>query len=119
MVTNNWRIPAVGMRVIHLDIDPQQLGRHYPTAVPLNGDAQATLRRLIAAAPERSNPVWLNRVETLVKQWRAEVAAMVESDAGPLRPERIVSDIARVLPATEQLSLIHSRRRCGRGATWR
>jgi acetolactate synthase I/II/III large subunit len=99
MITNQWRIPAVGTRIVHLDIDPQQLGRHYPTAVPLNGDARATLRKMIEAATARSNPRWLSRVETIVGQWRAEVAAMVESDAAPIRPERIVADIGKVLPA--------------------
>jgi acetolactate synthase-1/2/3 large subunit len=99
MITAFWQIPPTGTRVIHLDIDPTQLGRHYPTAVPLNGDARATLQRMLAEAEPRSNPRWLQRVETLVEQWRDEVAAMVESDSGPVRPERIVAEIGRALPA--------------------
>jgi acetolactate synthase I/II/III large subunit len=99
MVTNQWRVPAPGTRIMHLDIDPQQLGRHYPTAVPLNGDARATLRKVIDLASTRSNPRWRSRVETIVGQWRAEVAEMVESDNAPVRPERIVADIGKVLPA--------------------
>jgi acetolactate synthase I/II/III large subunit len=99
MVTHQWRVPAPGTRVVHLDIDPAQLGRHYPTAVPLNGDARATLRRLIDATDQRTNTAWLDRVQAIVREWREDVAAMVCSDAAPIRPERIVSDIGQVLPA--------------------
>ena len=98
MVTAFWQIPPTGTRVIHLDIDAAQLGRHYPTAVPLNGDARATLRRMLADASPRSNATWLARVEGLVEQWRRETADMVETNSGPIRPERIVAEIGRALP---------------------
>ncbi len=99
MITANWQVPAAGTRIIHLDIDPSQLGRHYPTEVPLNGDARATLRQMLAAASPRTNAAWLARVESLVDQWRRETAEMVESNSGPIRPERIVAEIGRALPS--------------------
>jgi acetolactate synthase-1/2/3 large subunit len=98
MVTAFWHVPPPGTRVIHLDINPQQLGRHYPTAVALNGDARATLQRMLADAPRRENPVWVDRVRTLVEQWRSEVASTVEKNSGPIRPERIVFEIGNALP---------------------
>src|SRR5437870_9780169 len=48
-VTNNWKIPRAGTPVIQLDISPADLGRNYPNAVSLLGDAKVTLRRLIDA----------------------------------------------------------------------
>jgi acetolactate synthase-1/2/3 large subunit len=98
MVTANWRVPAPGTRIVHLDIDAEQLGRHYPTDVPLNGDARATLRQMLAEASGRSNPRWLDRVRVLVQQWRDDVEEMLERNTGPIRPERIVSEIGNVLP---------------------
>jgi acetolactate synthase-1/2/3 large subunit len=98
MVTNHWRVPEPGTPVIHLDIDPQELGRHYPTRVALNGDAKATLRRMLEVAEPRSNPAWTSRTEELVRQWRQEVASAVTSEAVPIRPERLVTEIAAVLP---------------------
>ena len=98
MLTTNWHVPAAGTRVVHLDIDPAQLGRHYPTEVPLNGDARATLRQMLAEASGRSNPRWIDRVRVLVQQWRDEVEEMLELNTGPIRPERIVSEIGSVLP---------------------
>jgi acetolactate synthase I/II/III large subunit len=99
MITTNWRVPAPGTRIMHLDIDPAQLGRHYPTEVPLHGDARATLRQMLTEASARTNPQWLDRVRVLVQQWRDEVEELLETNTGPIRPERIVSEIGGVLPA--------------------
>ncbi|MBV9327829.1 MAG: thiamine pyrophosphate-binding protein [Chloroflexi bacterium] len=98
MITTNWQVPRPGTRIVHLDIDGAQLGRHYPTEVPLNGDARATLRQMLAEASGRSNPRWLDRVRLVVQQWRDEVEDKLETNEGPIRPERIVTEIGSVLP---------------------
>src|SRR5262245_12123003 len=70
-VTNNWRIPTIGMPVIQLDIDPQELGRNYPNTVSLLGDTKVTLRRLLEVlVPEAPKTEWLQRVQHLVHGWR-------------------------------------------------
>ena len=48
--------------------------------------------------PARSNPRWIDRVRVLVQQWRDEVEEMLELNTGPIRPERIVSEIGSALP---------------------
>ncbi|MBV9580479.1 MAG: thiamine pyrophosphate-binding protein [Chloroflexi bacterium] len=98
MITTNWQVPGPGTRVVHLDINAAQLGRHYPTEVPLNGDARATLRQMVTEASGRSNPRWLDRVRVVVQQWRDEVEDKLETNEGPIRPERIVAEIGSVLP---------------------
>src|SRR6202007_985797 len=45
-VTHFWKIPAAGTPVIQIGIDPADLGRNYPNAVSLLGDAKATLKAL-------------------------------------------------------------------------
>ncbi|MCL5027248.1 MAG: thiamine pyrophosphate-binding protein [Chloroflexi bacterium] len=99
-VTNDWTVPHPGTTIIHMDIDPAEIGRNYPTKVGLLGDARATLGRLIDAAqagPPRT--AWVQRTQELVGQWRASVAPLFESDAVPIRPERICKEIAGFLPA--------------------
>ena len=101
-VTANWRIPAVGTPVIQLDIDPQQLGRNYPNTVSVCADAKVGLRQMIdaaqAKAPEAAK-AWTSRVRELVGQWREGADRMRNSDAMPLRPERICKEITDALPA--------------------
>ena len=99
-VTNNWRIPAIGTPVIQLDIDPLELGRNYPNTVSLLGDAKVTLRRLLEVLkPAALKAEWVQRVEDLVGGWRAEVGSLRDSDAIPMRPERICKEITEFLPS--------------------
>ena len=99
-VTNNWKIPRPGTPVIQLDISPADLGRNYPNVVSLLGDAKVTLRRLIAGLnPIEPRSGWIRRVQELVNDWRAEVAPLRNSDAAPMRPERICKEISEFLPS--------------------
>jgi acetolactate synthase I/II/III large subunit len=98
-VTNNWRIPAIGAPVIQLDIDPLELGRNYPNTVSLLGDAKVTLHRLLEVLkPAALKAEWVQCVEDLVGGWRAEVGPLRDSDAIPMRPERICKEITEFLP---------------------
>jgi len=101
-VTARWQVPRPGMTVIQLDINPAELGRHYPNRVSLWGDAKLGLRGLI----ESSDPGtagnrrgWVDQVQTLARQWRSEVAPQAESNAVPIRPERLCHELSRQLPA--------------------
>lgn len=99
-VTLDWRIPAVGTPVIQIDIDPSELGRSYPTTVALQGDARASLRRLIEASePTGGRSDWVERAQQLVREWREDVAPLANSDAIPIRPERLCTELTKALPS--------------------
>ena len=99
-VTTEWQIPAPGTPVIQLDIDPAELGRSYPLQVGLQGDARASLQKLIEnMEPMGPRAEWVNRAQELVKEWRDEIAPHVNSDASPIRPERLCKEIADFLPS--------------------
>lgn len=99
-VTNNWKIPRPGTAVIQLDIAAAELGRNYPNTVALVGDAKVALRKLIEAAkPMEPRTGWVRRVQQLVEDWRAEAAPLRNSDAAPIRPERLCKEISEFLPA--------------------
>ena len=98
-VTLDWKLPAPGTPVVQIDVDPSELGRSYPTKVALLGDAKATVRRLIEALePLGPRTDWVGRAQQLVQEWRDEVAPLVNSDAVPMRPERICKEITDNLP---------------------
>jgi len=103
-VTNEWRVPAMGTPVIQIDIDPSELGRTYSAQVALQGDAKASTRRLIEASEpigERSG--WVTRAQELVREWREEVAPKANSDAVPIIPERLCTEVTKWLPADAML----------------
>ena len=99
-VTTEWLIPAAGTPVIQLDIDPAELGRSYHIQVGLQGDARASLRKLIDnMEPLGPRTEWVGHAQGLVKDWREEIAPQVNSDASPIRPERLCKEIADYLPS--------------------
>ncbi len=100
-VTANWKIPAPGVTVIQVDIEAEELGRNYPNAASILGDAKTVLNQLVtlSTGPSVGAKAWCARVQHIVADWRASVAANYNSDASPLRPERICKEINDALPA--------------------
>jgi acetolactate synthase-1/2/3 large subunit len=103
MVTHFWKIPPAGTPVIQVGIDPADLGRNYPNVVSVLGDAKVTLQALNEAVAEAKgkaarNVRWVEEAKAAVAEWRAEVKPLRESDAEPMRPERIWKELGDWLP---------------------
>jgi acetolactate synthase-1/2/3 large subunit len=104
-VTARWQVPKPGQStVIQLDIDAREIGRNYPVKHALLGDARTVLRQMLEAAGKgRERALWLARVKALVEEWRALVAPNTNSDAVPMRPERVCRELSSALPANAVL----------------
>ena len=99
-VTLDWRLPAVGTPVIQIDIDGTELGRSYPGTYGLQGDAQRTLQRLIdVLEPTGGNAGWVGQAQEHVQNWRNENEPVLNSDAVPIRPERLCQELTNFLPS--------------------
>ena len=95
-VTHFWQIPSVQTPVIQIGIDPADLGRNYPNVVSLQGDAKRVLEALAGTRVDRDS--WNREVREEVEQWRSEIAPLRNSDASPIRPERILKELGDALP---------------------
>ena len=99
-VTNAYQIPPQGTPIIQLDINPEEIGRNYPVQVGLQGDVRSSLRRMIdRAAHVNTRSAWVGRVQDRVREWKAEVAPLVNSDILPMRPERLCRELSDYLPS--------------------
>ena len=99
-VTNEWKVPAPGTPVIQIDIEPAELGRSYPNEVSLQGDAKATVQKLIESLePTHDRTEWTSRAAELVAQWREEVLPRATSNAVPIIPERLCNELTQALPS--------------------
>jgi acetolactate synthase I/II/III large subunit len=102
LVTRNWSVPDPSARVVHLDINPENLGRNYADTVGICGDARTVLRQLLGAleqpTPSDGRQPWRERVAELRADWQASVRAYEASDAVPMRPERLCREISEWLP---------------------
>lgn len=104
-VTNNWVIPKIGTQTIQLDIDPQELGRNYPNTVSILGDIKLTLQKMIAAAPKEParRAEWLKQVRGYVADYWAESEPLRNSEASPMRAERLCKELEEWLPSNATL----------------
>lgn len=101
----DWTLFAPGTRLLHLDIDAREIGRNFDTEVALVGDVRETLRALLTycdrhglESQSRDNG---GRIAAMKEKWREDIHPYVTSDAIPIRPERLISEVnAIVEPST-------------------
>ena len=99
-VTHDWRVPPMGVDVIQIDINPSELGRSYPIKLGMQGDAKASLRKMIEQSEIISpNNEWLSSVQKHVSDWREEVSQYVDSEEIPMRPERLCRELSDSMPS--------------------
>ncbi|MDB5529597.1 MAG: thiamine pyrophosphate-binding protein [Devosia sp.] len=102
--TENWRFPKRGTTIVHIDIDPMVIGANYPTTVGIVADAKLALAALAATVRHNiadGNPLAADgtaAVATAKAARRAQFLPLAESLETPIRPERIIAELNRVLP---------------------
>ncbi|HET8615413.1 MAG TPA: thiamine pyrophosphate-binding protein [Actinomycetales bacterium] len=97
-----YTIPPTAL--IQVDIDPTEMGRNYPPAVGIMGDVKLVLAQLLellapdAARCRENHRDWVARTQGWKAEWETFLDGDQHSDAVPVRPERLVTEIGRVLP---------------------
>lgn len=91
-------------KLIHIDIDPQEIGRNFPVEIGAVADVKAAAATLLAVAKEMYPAGFDNaREKAAIREYRTEFAAtnrpQAESDAFPMSPQRILADVRQALPA--------------------
>jgi acetolactate synthase-1/2/3 large subunit len=93
-------------RLIHVDIDPEEIGRNYPVALGLMADVRTFLRQLHAELDRRADlnarayarRKWLHKIEGYRAEWDKMVAPGFTDDSRPINPQRAAFEIDRGLP---------------------
>ena len=76
-------------RIIHLDIEPTQVGRIVPAEVPLVGDAKPVLQALIPLTEWRERPEWMAAIARLT----AEHPSLDIPRSDALLPQQVLSEL--------------------------
>ena len=88
-------------RLIHIDIDPAEIGRNYQTELGVIADAKLALERLVAAsvgASHRDRGSLHTEIARGRQSFAANWASQWTSDQFPMRPERILGELRKHVP---------------------
>ncbi|MEE8413358.1 MAG: biosynthetic-type acetolactate synthase large subunit [Dehalococcoidales bacterium] len=76
-------------RIIHIDIDPAEIGKNVRVDVPIVGDVKTVLKELNKAVPSKQHLEWFNQLDT----WRKEHPALLNITGDGLLPQSVVGRI--------------------------
>lgn len=82
--------------VIHIDIDPAEIGKNLPATTPMVGDLKVILNQLLAYAGERKHTEWIASIEAVKKE--AESAKEPAAETGSVNPKQFIRLLNRRLP---------------------
>lgn len=105
----SWNFPNT--RLLHVDIDPQELGRNYPPTLGIIADAKVFTAQLLAAVAARRGldaqryAEWRAQVAGWCAEWEKFVRPHFTDVTTPLRPEYVVDALQHVLPEDAILTL--------------
>jgi acetolactate synthase I/II/III large subunit len=90
-------------KLIHIDVDPYEIGKNYPAEVGIVADAgpaSAALRDAVGSKPRvpPARGAFLSELDRLKTDWAAKEAQRLDSDQFPFTSQRPLRDLRRVLP---------------------
>ncbi len=107
VTTVDWTLPplSTSKTIIHVDVDPIEIGNNYPTAVGLVGDAKLAVADLLQAVRERLEKSTRPRrapLESIADQivtWWADFEEKAGMECTPIKPQQVIKELAELLPA--------------------
>lgn len=105
----SWNFPKT--KLVHVDIDPQELGRNYPPTLGIIADAKVFTAQLLASIAARRGldakryAEWRAQVAGWCAEWEKFVRPHFTDVTTPLRPEYVVDALQHVLPENAILTL--------------
>jgi thiamine pyrophosphate-dependent acetolactate synthase large subunit-like protein len=88
---------ATDLKVIHVDVNPAELGHNREADVPIAGDARAVLEQLLAESQSRIDPKryvpWTGRLRVLDAEKQADMDKATSTDQLPIHPLRLCKEV--------------------------
>ncbi|MCL6612154.1 MAG: biosynthetic-type acetolactate synthase large subunit [Peptococcaceae bacterium] len=81
---------APGATVIHVDIDPAEIGKNVRVHVPIVGDVRQVLRGILAHLKKKDRSGWLEQI----RQWKEQYPLTYVRD-GRFKPQAVIEKLSR------------------------
>ena len=92
---------AARAKVIHIDIDPAEVGKNRAPEVPIVGDVRLVLTDLLRRYEEVNTPAELNQTKEWlqrINRWREDYPLEVPQHLDSLSPQEVIVELARQAP---------------------
>ncbi|HUT75914.1 MAG TPA: biosynthetic-type acetolactate synthase large subunit [Armatimonadota bacterium] len=89
-VTGKLETFAPNAKFIHIDIDPAEIGKSVPPAVPIVGDVKLVLQALMKRLDQQDHSPWLAQIQ----EWKERYPLSYKGDG--LKPQMIVEEIHKI-----------------------
>jgi len=103
--SSSWDYSVINedTKIIQIDIDPIEVGRNYPVAVGIVGDAQRVAQQLIEAvcdisADGKTNKVWKSEFQSIARKRIERLQSERALSADPMMPQQVYPELTRALP---------------------
>ncbi len=99
LTTFGFRVPKKATPVIHLDADPEEIGRNFIDSVPILADACLGLDAIIASLDgKKSAAEWdFEAFKEKQRKWYDEKTALTTEADKPLKPQAVMEALNQVL----------------------
>jgi acetolactate synthase-1/2/3 large subunit len=91
-VTGKVSTFAPHAKIIHIDVDPAEIGKNKPIDVPIVGDARSVLQAMLHKAGKRGRENWLEKI----RAWKKKHPLRYKDD-GKLHPQFIIKTLSDLL----------------------
>ncbi|MBS4023017.1 MAG: biosynthetic-type acetolactate synthase large subunit [Dethiobacter sp.] len=80
---------ASNAKIIHIDIDPAEIGKNVSVDIPIVGDVKTVLTRFLSELEPPETKEWLARIE----EWRRFSPLRYQQDDGIISPQYVIEQI--------------------------
>ena len=90
-ITGDTATFAPNAKVVHVDVDPSEIGKSIPVDVPIVGDLKHVLRRLNPLVEDATRIEWIQRIEEL----KADHPSLSVRRTDSLIPQQVIRELHR------------------------
>lgn len=80
-------------KIVHIDIDPAEIGKNVEVDLPIVGDAKNILGEILNRVSENKHPDWLKQID----DWKRDYSPGAVSRVEPIHPKEVLEELIRLI----------------------
>lgn len=97
-VASNLEKFAQHAKVVHIDIDPAEVGKCKVPDVPIVGDVKNVLTELLSRLDQPADPAHTGAWRARIAQWKTDYPLKVPTYSDKLSPQQVIAEVGRQAP---------------------